>query len=227
MPGVEAASATCCVPLAGRLRSAVLDRRPAARRTGRSTAAAAWMTVSPGYFDVFKIPVKRGRAFNDRDDAAAPPVVVINEAMARQFWPKGDPLERSSGHRPRRDARVRRRAGAADHRRRRRHARRRPQQRPAADDVHSAGAGARRARTRSTSASRRWRGWSARGPSRTSLSAAIQEQLRQATGLPVSDVRSMDEVVSRSTSRQRFNMWLMTRLRRVRRCCWPRSASTA
>jgi ABC-type antimicrobial peptide transport system permease subunit len=42
------------------------------------------------------------------------------------------------------------------------------------------------------------------------LSAAIQEQLRQATGLPVTDVRSMDEVVSRSTSRQRFNMWLMT-----------------
>jgi putative ABC transport system permease protein len=34
--------------------------------------------------------------------------------------------------------------------------------------------------------------------------------LRQASGLPVSDVRTMDEVVSRSTSRQRFNMLLMT-----------------
>ena len=32
-----------------------------------------WQTVSPGYFEVFKIPVLRGRAFNDRDDAAAPP----------------------------------------------------------------------------------------------------------------------------------------------------------
>ena len=42
------------------------------------------------------------------------------------------------------------------------------------------------------------------------LSTQIQEQLRQATGLPVTNVRSMDEVVSRSTSRQRFNMWLMT-----------------
>jgi ABC-type antimicrobial peptide transport system permease subunit len=38
----------------------------------------------------------------------------------------------------------------------------------------------------------------------------VQEQLRQATGLPVTDIRSMEEVVSRSTSRQRFNMWLMT-----------------
>jgi ABC-type antimicrobial peptide transport system permease subunit len=42
------------------------------------------------------------------------------------------------------------------------------------------------------------------------LSAAVQEQLREASGLPVSDVRTMDEVISRSTSRQRFNMLLMT-----------------
>ena len=42
------------------------------------------------------------------------------------------------------------------------------------------------------------------------VSAAVQEQLRQATGLPVTDVRSMGEVVSRSTSRERFNMWLMS-----------------
>jgi ABC-type antimicrobial peptide transport system permease subunit len=43
-----------------------------------------------------------------------------------------------------------------------------------------------------------------------SMSAAIQEELRQATGLPVSNVRTMTDVVSRSTSRERFNMWLMT-----------------
>ena len=42
------------------------------------------------------------------------------------------------------------------------------------------------------------------------MSNAIQEQLRQSTGLPVSDVRSMTELVSRSVSRQQFNMWLMT-----------------
>ena len=41
--------------------------------------------MSPGYFDVFKIPVKRGRVFNERDTKSAPPVVVVNEAMARQI----------------------------------------------------------------------------------------------------------------------------------------------
>jgi ABC-type antimicrobial peptide transport system permease subunit len=43
-----------------------------------------------------------------------------------------------------------------------------------------------------------------------SLSAAVQEQLRHVSGLPVTDIGTMDEVVSRSTSRQRFNMLLMT-----------------
>src|SRR4029453_8651650 len=47
-------------------------------------------------------------------------------------------------------------------------------------------------------------------PEPFSMSSAIQEHLRQSTGLPVSDVRSMAQVVSRSVSRQRFNMWLMT-----------------
>ena len=42
------------------------------------------------------------------------------------------------------------------------------------------------------------------------VSDRIQEELRQASGLPVSHVRSMDDVVSVSVSRQRFNMWLMT-----------------
>jgi ABC-type antimicrobial peptide transport system permease subunit len=43
-----------------------------------------------------------------------------------------------------------------------------------------------------------------------SVSTAVQEQLRQASGLPVSDIRSMDQVVTQSISRDRFNMWLMT-----------------
>lgn len=42
------------------------------------------------------------------------------------------------------------------------------------------------------------------------LNAAIQEQVREVTGLPVTDFRTMDQVISRSTSRQRFNMLLMT-----------------
>src|SRR6202011_348328 len=42
------------------------------------------------------------------------------------------------------------------------------------------------------------------------LSGTIQDQLRQATGLPVSDIKSMDDIVSVSVSRQKFNMWVMS-----------------
>jgi predicted permease len=51
----------------------------------------SWDAVSPEYFNVFRIPVLRGRAFTDHD-ADGPAVAIINEAMARQLWPTGDPF---------------------------------------------------------------------------------------------------------------------------------------
>ena len=91
LPGVEQASATCCVPLEGGygLPFAVVGRP---LPDGPFHGGGGWLTVSPGYFEVFKIPVKRGRTFTDRDAAGTPPVVVINEAMAKEFWKDGDPL---------------------------------------------------------------------------------------------------------------------------------------
>lgn len=52
--------------------------------------AALWTAISSGYFQVFRIPIKRGRAFTDRDNASAPPVVIINESMAKRYWTNGD-----------------------------------------------------------------------------------------------------------------------------------------
>jgi putative ABC transport system permease protein len=50
------------------------------------------MITSPEYFDVFKIQLLRGRGFTNQDASGATPVAVINQAMAKQYWPKGDPL---------------------------------------------------------------------------------------------------------------------------------------
>jgi putative ABC transport system permease protein len=48
--------------------------------------------VTPAYFDVMRIPVLRGRGFTDADGAGSAPVVVVNSATARRFWPGEDPL---------------------------------------------------------------------------------------------------------------------------------------
>jgi putative ABC transport system permease protein len=47
-------------------------------------------SVSDDYFRTLQVPLLRGRTFNDRDRAEAPPVAVISESMARRYWPAGD-----------------------------------------------------------------------------------------------------------------------------------------
>ena len=91
LPGVEAAGATCCVPLQGGFGLPfVILGRPLNGSTFHG--GGGFVPVSPTYFSVFRIPVVRGRAFTDRDDGGAPGVAIINQAMARRFWPNGNPL---------------------------------------------------------------------------------------------------------------------------------------
>jgi predicted permease len=53
--------------------------------------------VGPGYFSAMGIPLLVGRVFDDRDTATSPKVAVINETMARQFFPGGSPIGRRFG----------------------------------------------------------------------------------------------------------------------------------
>lgn len=89
LPGVASVAGACCLPLTGGpdLPFAIVGRAPA---FGRYNGDVQYRNVSPQFFEVFRIPVQRGRAFTDRDDAESTPVVAINEAMAKQFWPAGD-----------------------------------------------------------------------------------------------------------------------------------------
>ena len=91
IPGVAAATMTCCVPLQGGygLPFNIIGRTNEGPYTGGGGVHAA----VPGYFDTFEIPVIRGRAFNETDTGSAPPVMIINQALANQYWPNGgDPL---------------------------------------------------------------------------------------------------------------------------------------
>jgi predicted permease len=53
---------------------------------------ADYGAVSPNYFDLLKIPLREGRVFTDHDDYGATNVVVVNEAFARKFFPRQNPI---------------------------------------------------------------------------------------------------------------------------------------
>ena len=53
---------------------------------------ADYGAVSPNYFDLLKLPLRKGRVFTDHDDDVATKVVVVNEAFARKFFPQQDPI---------------------------------------------------------------------------------------------------------------------------------------
>src|SRR5690242_16348736 len=151
--------------------------------------------------------MRRGRTFTDRDARGAPPVVIINESLAKQFFKDSDPLNERLiiGHSMREfvDDPPRQIVGvAADVRDGGLNLDPQPTMYVPQAQIPDAAA-ALNARLTPVA-------WVVRTRSSPySVSAAVQEQLRQVSGLPVSDVRSMDDVVSRSVSRQRFNMLLM------------------
>jgi predicted permease len=208
IPGVAAVSAACCVPLEGGYGLPfVIAGRPLEDRPFHG--GGGWLTVSPGYFDVFRIAVRRGRTFTERDTSQAPPVVVINEALAREFFPKQDAVGQRliigrGGMREFETESEREIVGiVGDVRDGALNDDPGPQMYVPQAQVPDA-ANALNVRISPLA-------WVVRTqvPPAT-LQQPIADAIRQATGLPVSDIRAMDQVVSRSTSRQRFNMWLMS-----------------
>jgi predicted permease len=90
--GVERAAYASTVPLAGGgfMRSIFLEGQDVTdQRAGRLVQVS---NVGDGYFDTMGLRLVRGRDFSGADTAQAPLVVVINETMARQFWPNEDAL---------------------------------------------------------------------------------------------------------------------------------------
>jgi putative ABC transport system permease protein len=61
-------------------------------RSGESVGG--FSVVTPEYFRVMEIPLLRGRFFAHSDHADARPVAIVNERMARMYWPDGDPVDR-------------------------------------------------------------------------------------------------------------------------------------
>jgi predicted permease len=92
LPGIEAAATISTLPLEhGLMQFFDVAGRPPPdpnERTGR----AQWRLISPDYFRAMGIPLLRGRAFNDQDTPDSPPVFIINNALAQQYFRGEDPV---------------------------------------------------------------------------------------------------------------------------------------
>ena len=208
VPGVTTAAAACCLPLQGGfgLPFNIVGR---ANGDNPNTGGAGYFPVSWSYFDVFKVPILRGRNFTDRDNGSAPGVVIINEAMARQFWPKADPLNDRVvigpgmgpvfAEPPRQVIGVvgNTRDGGLN-------------QDPGPTMYIPVAQMPDKVTELNSRIAPLW--WIVRTRMEPhTLTAAVTNAIREATGgLPVAHIRTMDEIVVLTTSRERFNMLLLT-----------------
>jgi predicted permease len=180
------------------------------RPAGKNVLASRWISISPGYLGVFKIPVLRGRDFNENDTASAPGVALINQAMVKRFWPNEDPmgqqilLGRGTGPSLQGEP-TRRIIGIVG-------------------DTHSNGLSNPADAMVFVPVAQVTNGYTAaytdtapllwvlrtRGDPHQVIAAAT-EQLRIASGgFPVAHIRTMEEAMGTSTARQSFNMVLFT-----------------
>jgi predicted permease len=91
IPGVDSFASTTALPLSPSHGNAGRFNVPGNPLINPDSLPAAQLRfVSPTYFDVMRMPIRNGRAFTQED--LKQPVVIVNEAMARRFWPNRNPV---------------------------------------------------------------------------------------------------------------------------------------
>jgi predicted permease len=94
LPGVEAAGVSTFLPFSWDNNSNVIIPEGYVAVPGDSVVSSSMLNVTPGYLEALRVPLERGRLFTESDSADAPRVVIVDERLARRFWPNADPIGR-------------------------------------------------------------------------------------------------------------------------------------
>jgi len=92
LPGVQSTGAIHHLPLAGLSWYANVDLEGRVRPAGEPPMRSGWRVIAGDYFETMRIPLVRGRAFSATDTREAPPVAIVSDAFARIAWPGEDPI---------------------------------------------------------------------------------------------------------------------------------------
>jgi putative ABC transport system permease protein len=92
VPGVESVGIGDDLPIAGTDSSTILKIQDQPATSPNDLVSVGLHVINPHYFDALGTRLLKGRVFTERDAAGAPSVFIINETLARRFWPNEDPL---------------------------------------------------------------------------------------------------------------------------------------
>ncbi len=94
IPGVTAAGATSTIPWGGNHNDSVILAEGYIMKPGESLISPEQVTVTPGYFEAMHITMVAGRPFDERDRDSAPGAIIVDQRLARHFWPDRNPIGR-------------------------------------------------------------------------------------------------------------------------------------
>jgi predicted permease len=94
VPGIASVGFASNIPFGGDFSDSVILAEGYRMAPGESLISPYRVLATPGYIETMKIPVLRGRTFNESDTDASPRVVIVDERLARKFWPGTDPIGR-------------------------------------------------------------------------------------------------------------------------------------
>lgn len=92
LPGVKAVGGIHLLPMGGSNWNPELKIEDHPMPAGASLPSVDWRLITHDYFQAMGIPLIRGRSFTRDDNEKAPKVAIVNETLARQYWPDEDPI---------------------------------------------------------------------------------------------------------------------------------------
>ena len=207
LPGVEAATTAIRLPVTGGVDLPfTISAKPPQK--GQYNGDEQWRSVSAHYFQTFRIPVLRGRAFRETDAGNSARVVMINQAMAKKYWKDEDPIGQAiviaKGLGPQFDDPPREIVGIAGNTRE-----------VGLDEgevgvmyVPEGQVPEGMTALANSALPLTWAIRTAADP--MNLRAAVEREIRAVdNAIPIAHMRTMDDVVSASVARQNFNMMLL------------------
>lgn len=92
IPGVQSTSLAFTVPMGfpSKTTPVFVQGHPVPAR--ERPPVIPYDCISPSYLETMQVPLVKGRQFTNSDSEAAPPVAIVNQAMAKRFWPSEDPI---------------------------------------------------------------------------------------------------------------------------------------